>query len=167
MNKAFKLSFVLLGMWLGMTCLIDFVAVPAVFRNVSSRQEAGTLGMIIFNTFNYVEVFFSFAFAGLTFAYKDKIKWKKSYAAISIFLVVLSALYAFYMSPRIAEVNKQKWNLLEDSEQYRVLDQEHQFLHKTFRKTDSVKILILLFLIGAGVAVKEKEEDENIEGKVS
>ncbi len=167
MNKAFKLSFVILGMWLGMTCLIDFVAVPAVFRNVSSRQEAGSLGMIIFNTFNYVEVVFALIFSGLTFVYKDKVKWKKTYVGISIFLVILSCVYAFYMSPRITEVNTKKWELVEDSEEYRVLDQEHQFLHKTFRKTDSIKILILLFLIGAGVARKEEDEKELSEGKVS
>lgn len=164
MNKAFKLSFVILGMWLGMTCLIDFVAVPAVFRNISSRQEAGTLGMIIFNSFNYAEVVFAIIFAGLTFTYRNKVKWKKTYMGISLFLFILSCLYAFYMSPRISEVNKQKWALSENTEEYRVLDQEHQFLHKTFRKTDSVKILILLFLIGAGVVRKEEEVDE---GKVS
>ncbi len=159
MNKAFKFSFVILGMWLGMTCLIDFVAVPAAFRNISSREEAGTLGMILFNTFNYVEVVFSLLFGGCFWFFKDKIKWKKAYSLITVFLFLLSLTYAFYMSPRISEVNKQKWNLMEDSPEYKVLEKEHQFLHSTFRKTDSVKILILLFLIGAGVARKEDEQE--------
>lgn len=158
MNKTFKLSLVLLGMWLGMTCLIDFVAVPAAFRLIPSRQAAGTFGMFVFNTFNYIEIVFSLIFAGLTFSYRGHIKFKKSYLFISIYLIFLSCLYAFYMTPRVMEVNKAKWNLLEDSKEYLVLDQEHQFLHKTFRKTDSVKILILLFLIGAGVAHKEDSE---------
>ena len=156
MNKAFKFSLVILGMWLGMTCLIDFVAVPAAFRNISSREEAGTLGMILFNTFNYVEVVFALIFGSCFFFFKDKVKWKKTYGGISVFLLLLSLLYAFYMSPRITEVNKQKWNLMEDSPEYKVLDKEHQFLHSTFRKTDSVKILILLFLIGAAVVRKEE-----------
>lgn len=158
MSKAFKLSFVILGMWIGMTCLIDFVAVPAVFRNVSSRQEAGTLGMIIFNTFNYVEVVFAVLFASCTFLFKEKIKLKKTYGFLCTFLILLSLTYAFYMSPRITEVNRVKWNLQEGTREYQVLNQEHQFLHSTFRKTDSVKILILLFLIGAGIARKENED---------
>ena len=158
MSKAFKLSFVILGMWIGMTCLIDFVAVPAVFRNVSSRQEAGTLGMIIFNTFNYVEVVFAVLFASCAFLFKEKIKLKKTYGFLCTFLILLSLTYAFYMSPRITEVNRAKWNLQEGTGEYQVLNQEHQFLHSTFRKTDSVKILILLFLIGAGIARKENED---------
>ena len=166
MNKSFKLSLVLLGMWLGMTCLIDFVAVPAAFRLIPSRQVAGTFGMYIFNTFNYVEVVFAFIFLGLTFSYRGQIKFKKTYGLISICLIFLSSLYAFYMTPRIAEVNEAKWNLLEDSNEYRVLDQEHQYLHNTFRKTDSVKILILLFLIGAGVTRKDNDEII-INGKVA
>lgn len=165
MSKSFKLSLVLLGMWLGMTCLIDFVAVPAAFRLIPSRQAAGTFGMFIFNTFNYVEVVFALIFAALTFSYRDQIKRKKTYGVISVFLVLLSCLYAFYMSPRIAEVNKEKWGLVEDSAEYKVLDSEHQFLHKTFRKTDSIKILMLLFLIGAGV--RRKEDEVVVEGEVA
>ncbi len=156
MNKAFKLSLIILGMWLGMTCLIDFVAVPAAFRNISSRQEAGTLGMILFSTFNYMEVIFALIFSTCTFFYRDRIKCKKSYIGACTFLVLLSLTYVLYMTPQISEINEKKWDLSETSEEYKVLEKEHQFLHSTFRKTDTVKILVLIFLMGA--AIRRKEE---------
>ncbi len=156
MNKAFKLSLIILGMWLGMTCLVDFVAVPAAFRNISSRQEAGTLGMILFSTFNYMEVIFALIFSACTYFYRDKIIWKKTYLGICSFLVMLSLTYVLYMTPRIGEVNQKKWDLSETSEEYLVLEKEHQFLHSTFRKSDTVKMLVLIFLMGA--AIRRKEE---------
>jgi hypothetical protein len=157
MKKAEKFSLVLLGMWLGITCLIDFLAVPAAFRNISSRQEAGTLGMILFNTFNYIEVGFSLMLGTSFIFYKKLVKRVKLHGATCIFLLLLSLTYAFYMSPRISEVNRQKWELSESSPEYKVLEKEHQFLHSTFRKTDSIKILILLVLIGSSIMRKDEE----------
>ena len=45
----------LFSSWLAMTCIVDFVAVPAIFRNISNLEQAGKLGVLIFGKFNRLE----------------------------------------------------------------------------------------------------------------
>ena len=166
MNKAFKITLVILGMWLGMTCLIDFVAVPSAFRNISSRQEAGTLGMIIFTTFNNVEVVFALILGVCTYFFQKKVAWRKAYLAAVVGLFIIVPLHTFYMSPRIVELNQQKYKLTEGTEEYQVLENEHLFLHNTFRKTDGTKILIILFMIIAMVKTRDESEEVLAKGNL-
>ncbi len=42
--------------WFFMTVLVDIVAIPTVFRNISNLEEGGRIGMTIFGRFNLFEI---------------------------------------------------------------------------------------------------------------
>jgi len=149
MKNSCKIFIFILGLWLGLTCFLDFFAVPTVFRTLSSREEAGKLGMIFFSTFNYLEIILSLGLATSAFLFKDEIKWKKTFWSTCGGLLVLTLIYSFHMSPKIISVNEKKYQMEEGTPEYRVLEREHQFYHGLFRKTDTVKILSLLILLGS------------------
>lgn len=146
----------ILGLWLGLTCFLDFFAVPTVFRNVSSRQEAGTLGMIFFHALNKLEILFSLILMGSAWTFRDSIKWKKTFWSTLGGIFVLMLIYTFHMSPMIINTNKKKWETSESDPQYQELEKTHQFYHDLFRKTDGTKILALLFLFGS--TLKRRKE---------
>lgn len=160
MKKACIGFIFILGLWLGLTCFLDFFAVPTVFRNVSSRQEAGTLGMIFFHTLNKLEIIFSLVLAGCAWSFRNSIKWKKTFWTTITGLFLLTLVYTFHMSPVIVETNKKKWELSEEDSQYQVLEETHQFYHGLFRKTDSAKILALLILLGSTFRGNQGRKEE-------
>jgi hypothetical protein len=155
MKNSFKIYLFILGLWLGLTCFLDFFAVPTVFRTLASRQDAGTLGMIFFHTFNKIEIVLALLLGLCGFFFKDDIKFKKTFFSTISGLLILVLVYTFHMTPQIIDVNKKKYNVMEGSEEYRVLEEKHLFYHGLFRKTDGLKILVLLTLFGT--ALKRKE----------
>jgi len=124
---------------------------------ISSRQEAGSLGMIIFHTFNKLEIVFSIILLACGFQFREWVVFKKSFFSALGSLFVLTLVYTFHMSPTIIESNKLKYELEESDPQYKVLDETHQRYHKLFRATDSVKILIL-FIILVGAIRRDEQE---------
>lgn len=156
MKKGCILFVFILGLWLGLTCFLDFFAVPTVFRNVSSRQEAGTIGMILFHALNKMEILFSLLLAGTAWTFKDQIQWKKTFWTSLGGLFVLTLVYTFHMSPMIINTNKKKYELDEGTPEYQKLEKTHQFYHGLFRKTDGTKILVLLILFGSTLRRREE-----------
>lgn len=140
-----------LGLWLGLTCFLDFFAVPTIFRTLSSRQDAGSLGMILFLAFNRLEILLAVILAMCAWFFKASIKWKKTFWSSMAGLFILANVYTFHMTPTIIESNKKKYELFEDSPEYQKLDEVHQFYHGLFRKTDGAKILVLLVLLGSSL----------------
>lgn len=156
-SRACKFFILILGMWLGLTCFIDFVAVPKAFQIISSRQEAGSLGMIIFHTFNKMEIFFAVCLLGGAWFFRKWVVYKKVFFLGLSFLFTLSLVYNFHMTPTIINSNKEKYELEESDPQYKILDERHQRYHKLFRTTDSAKILILLWI---GIAAIRRNDQE-------
>lgn len=157
MKRSCVLFVFILGLWLGLTCFLDFFAVPTVFRNVSSRQEAGTIGMILFLALNKMEILFSLILGATAWNFRNTIKWKKTFWASIGGLFVLTLVYTFHMSPMIIESNKQKYEVEEGSPEYQKLEATHLFYHNLFRKTDGTKILVLLVLFGSTLRRREEE----------
>ena len=151
MKKSCLLFMFILGLWLGLTCFLDFFAVPTIFRTLSSRQDAGSLGMILFLAFNRLEILLSLLLATCAWFFRHSIKWKKTFWCSIGFLFILVNVYTFHMTPTIIETNKKKYELFEGSPEYQKLDQVHQQYHGLFRKTDGLKILILLTLFGSAL----------------
>lgn len=150
----------ILGLWLGLTCFLDLYAVPTIFKTLTSREDAGNLGMILFYTFNKVEVFLALGLGACAWFFRDQITWKKTFWSSIASLVVLTLVYIFHMSPVIIESNKEKYLLEEGTAEYQVLDKRHTKYHELFRKTDGAKILILLILFGSTLRRREDCEGE-------
>ncbi len=149
MKNSCKLFLFVLGLWLGLTCFLDFFAVPTIFRTLPSRELAGKLGMIFFYTFNKIELFLCLGLGLCAWFFRSEITWKKTFWSTISGLFLLILIYVFHMTPTIIDVNKQKYQLMEGSPQYNVLEEKHLFYHGLFRKTDGAKILILLTLLGS------------------
>ncbi len=156
-NRAYKIFLVVLGIWLGLTCFLDFIAVPTVFRTISSRQQAGELGMLLFHTFNKAEILFSLILLSCGLIFRKKVLDHKLFFCSLISLVILTFIYTFHMSPTIIATNKAKYELEESDPQYQVLERTHQSYHGLFRKTDTVKILTLLIIL---IAIIKRDEGE-------
>ena len=136
--------------WLSMSCLIDFVAVPIVFRTVSKLYEAANVGIRLFSIFNPIEFVFSlilisFAFLALR---KRPSKVKKIQLAFSFFLLFIAASYTFHITPMISTLSEQKRELDMESEAYVKIEQQHNFYHHLYVKMDSVKVILLLIMVG-------------------
>ncbi len=141
--------------WFTATVFIDFFAVPEVFRQVSSRNEAAALGIAIFTKFNYIELIVSILMiitSGLLL-FKEKIS--KALLILSALLIIFPGAYAFKLSPEIKKYNGLK---VEDpySEQ---IQTQLDFYHHIYVKADSAKLLLLLgVVIYTNILLIRKEE---------
>lgn len=121
--------------------------------------------MVLFLAFNRLEILLALILATCAWFFRESIKWKKTFWASIAFLFILANVYTFHMSPTIINANKKKYELFEDSPEYQKLDQVHQQYHGLFRKTDGLKILVLLILFGsalrgAGVVCHNQNEEQ-------
>lgn len=127
-----KISYFILASWFSMTCLLDFMVVPSLFRNISNFFEAGKLGIKLFSAFNYVEVIFSIIILITLF---KRGSLKKYILAFS--LLGFSLLYFFYLTPSIT-----KWAALWEAH-----TPTTSFHHQLYRNLEVFKLIILgLFL---------------------
>jgi hypothetical protein len=152
-----KLYLSVLSLWLGLTCLVDFIVVPTVFRNVSSRAEAGDIGMIVFSLINKVEFICALIVIICGYFFRKQIKRRVLFFVTLSSLILLTFVYNVHMTP---EVRKQTLIMREESEgskTYLKAEQTHHFYHNLYKKTDGVKILVILMLLGAGILKKESE----------
>ncbi|MFT6070194.1 MAG: uncharacterized membrane protein YozB (DUF420 family) [Bacteriovoracaceae bacterium] len=145
--------------WLAPSVLIDFVAAPAIFRNVSSLQEAGTLGMVIFKSFNSLELGLSLIILLIGALLVNEKKLKKAWLGFFVLMVFFAAFFRFHVSPTIVEVNTQRWELSEESEEYKSLLSTHNFYHGLYVKMEGTKVI---FLLGAIILVLRRKEEEVI-----
>jgi hypothetical protein len=128
--------------WFFMSLLIDVVAIPTVFKNISNLEEGGRIGMIVFGRFNRLEIFFAtFILLGV-FSYKEK---SLLILALSFILLAFSLFYTFFMTPIIAETSIKIHQLNIIDPQYKILSKQHNYYHAAYRYFDTVKLLLLLF----------------------
>lgn len=146
-----NISLSIVSMWLGMTALVDFVAVPTLFRNISNLEEAGNVGMIIFSSFNKIELFFILLIIGLGLSALSEIKFKKIFISIWGLLLLVAGSYNFYLTPKIIEVQKQMREIGMQGAGFESIERVHNFYHSLYIQVDSVKLLLLLILLVAGI----------------
>lgn len=127
--------------WFFMSVLVDIVAIPTVFKNISNLQEAGKIGMTVFGRFNCFEIFFAvFILLGVLSPRKKS----KLMISISITLLLLSLFYTFYMTPLIAETTIKMHQIAITDPQYEILQKQHNCFHTLYRYFDTAKLLVLL-----------------------
>lgn len=152
-----KLYLSLLSLWLGLTCFVDFIAVPTVFRNVSSRAEAGDIGMIVFSLVNKVEFVCAIIVLICAYLFKDTVKKKVLLFTTLSSLVALTLVYNIHMTPQVRKQTLLMRDVSEESVTYIKAQETHEFYHSLYKKTDGVKILVILFLLSSGILKKESE----------
>ena len=158
-----KLSLILipsiLFAWFIATFFIDILAVPAVFQNVSSRDEAARLGVLIFKRFNFVELFFSVSL--LVFFYFSEFK-KMISVRVTAICTLFPITYTILLTPKIVQYNEAKINAI-DEVKLEVIQMSLDFYHGIYVKMDTVKLIILLiFFIEIVYRIKNKTTGENI-----
>jgi hypothetical protein len=153
------LYFLFLGSWFFTSILVDGIAVPAVFRNVSKIAEAGTVGMIVFGRYNILEVFFSLGL--LITAWQNRsLKYFKVLYGLLILLFINALNYTIYLSPSITNINKQLYNDETGSALKEQLRNTHEMFHQLYVSLEKGKVVILLFLMGLSFYLYyQKEKD--------
>lgn len=131
--------------WFFMTVLVDIVAIPTVFRNISNLQEAGKIGMTLFGKFNKFEIFLGVVVLLGTLCLEEKSKLKISLAVV---LLAFSLFYTFYMTPMIGNASAQIHSVAITDPMYAVFKKEHRTYHELYRYFDTTKLLILLAFAG-------------------
>ncbi len=129
--------------WFLASFFIDIMAVPLVFQNVSSRDEAARLGVLIFSRFNIVEMILVILL--ITSVYFSH--FKKSFKIrTSILTIIFPLYYISFLTQKIASLNEEKINAIDEkilSEIQVSLD----FYHHLYVRMDGIKLLIILFLL--------------------
>lgn len=145
-----------LTFWLAPSVLVDFVAAPSIFRNVSSLQEAGTLGMIIFKSLNTLEVLLALPVLILSGLLAREEKIKKYFMPLFVLLFIWAGMFRFYISPTIIDINEKRYELSETSSEYKELSNQHDFYHKLYVKLEGAKVIMLV--AGLVVVFRIREE---------
>ncbi|RPJ77814.1 MAG: DUF4149 domain-containing protein [Alphaproteobacteria bacterium] len=127
--------------WFFMTVLVDIVAVPTVFRNISNLEEGGKIGLTIFGAFNRIEIFLGLVILFGTISMKEKSKLMISGAVV---LLVFSLFYTFFMTPMIGDTSIQIHLTAVTDPQYEILKKQHRTYHELYRYFDTTKLFILL-----------------------
>ncbi len=123
------------SIWFSLTCLINFLIVPNLFRNIESVETAGSLGILFFTTFNKLEI--ALGIGGLIL-----ISLRKKLIPVigQGLLLFLAIIYLFYLSPLIAVhgMAAQEGN----SNSIGIFANAHQL----YATLDTIKLFILLGL---------------------
>ena len=126
--------------WLLATIFIDIMAVPLVFQNVSSRDEAATLGVLIFKRFNNIEL--TLFFLGSLLIFFSGIFKLKNYLIKFFPLGLFPITYTFFLTDKITHYNKLKMNEIDDT-RLEVIQQSLDFYHHLYVRLDMIKIILL------------------------
>ncbi|MFA6235889.1 MAG: hypothetical protein WC635_01070 [Bacteriovorax sp.] len=127
--------------WFFMTVLVDIVAIPTVFRNISNLEEAGKIGMTLFGKFNCIEMFFGMCVLLGTVSIKEMPKWL---VAFPVLLLSFSIVYTFYMTPMIARTGIEMHAVAVTDPQYAVFKHQLKIYHDIYRYFDTTKLLMLI-----------------------
>lgn len=143
--------------WLIFTLFVDILAVPTVFRNVSSIVEAGKVGMTIFTAFNRLEFLFGLIF--VTFALNVYKKERATFLLIlSTVLLFWSISYNLYFTPKIIYFADMVHSLPAGDPLIGVYKNQHMFYHNIYRYLDTAKIIYLITAMVMLVKRKFTEE---------
>ncbi len=141
-----------LGAWAATTALIDFLAVPTVFRALASVEGGvlvgGGIGASLFSAYNWAELILGLLFvAGL---FLRRVHYRVLLMALGLVLLGIVLTYVVYLVPGI----KDAFELMrapEVGEAAQTYAQEKmEPLHRTYIVLDSIKLL-LLFIGGAAL----------------
>ncbi|MCO4794393.1 MAG: DUF4149 domain-containing protein [Bacteriovoracaceae bacterium] len=146
-TKLLKLSLVLLGGWFFSTIIIDFIAVPNIFRIISNSREAGQVGAKVFTLFNIMELTLAIILSIIFWkipAEQKKIRWINRFLLSLLFLLIL--YYISILNPNIINFAVKMNEIGVGNSGYELLEQEHSFYHHLYVKLDSFKLISLLFL---------------------
>ncbi len=145
-NMIRKIVLGLLASWLSLVTYTDFIIVPTVFKTLTSRVQAGELGMKVFSALGSFEVLTSIILFFCAIAIFKKFRTKRA-GYLFVFATVLcgfALLGKFYMTPKITELNILKYTLSETSPDFIKADRDHQFYHDLYVKLDGAKLLLLI-----------------------
>lgn len=145
--------------WFFMTVLVDIVAIPTVFRNISNLVEAGKIGMTLFGKFNKFEIFLAILVILGVFSMKEK---SKLFISTAFILLGFSLFYTFYMTPMIANTSIQIHQVAITDPQYEILKRQHALYHNLYKYFDTTKMLILLGFASLVMRKKLKTEQGNL-----
>ena len=109
--------------WFFMSLLVDVVAIPTVFKNISNLEEGGKIGMIVFGRFNCFEIFFGVCILLGVLSFQEK---SKIMIGAAILLLSLSLFYTFLMTPLIADTSIKIHQILASDPQYEILQKQHK-----------------------------------------
>ena len=131
--------------WFFMTVLVDIVAIPTVFKNISNMQEGAKIGMTLFGKFNCIEVFLALMILLGVVVMKVK---SKVMITFSLALLAFSMIYTFFMTPMIAQNSIQLHQIVATHPHYEILQKEHRTYHDLYRTLDTIKLILLLAFSG-------------------
>jgi hypothetical protein len=146
-----KLVLIFLSIWLGTTCLVDFVVVPTVFQVIENFFNAGELGVALFTKMNVLELILSLTLVCLISIEYRKYNRRVVHVFFAISAAIIVVIYFSYLTPKIAELTL-LWKKADSQGLVAIagikdIQQEHQFYHRTYVTLDSIKILILATLL--------------------
>jgi len=125
------------------TIIVDIIAIPTVFRNISKIEEAGKIGMTIFGLFNYLEIFFALIVLSASLIYFKKNQVKR-FLIFAIPLFILSLCYTFIFTPAITNTTYLIQQTLTTDPLFAELQTKHAFYHQLYRTLDTIKLTTLL-----------------------
>jgi hypothetical protein len=142
----YKISLIFFAAWFWTTALVDFVAVPTVFRTIESLAEAGRVGIKIFSLYNLLEIFFGTVLVFCVFKLRAQ-KWGKLIVVWCVILLIQVLFYKFYITKEIANAATQMHTLDALSPEFAKLVDTRAFYHQLYVNLDKFKLCSLLFLI--------------------
>lgn len=157
----YPLFLILVSAWLAGTALVDFLVVPTLFHNHSHFFEAGTIGILLFTKFNYIEIVVASVMVGmLALRLKERNPLHLGFFFIAVVLWLIIMSYFVYLIPKISHLTE-LWRKAESlgaisMNGIRDVQQEHQFYHGIYVGMDTVKLIVLIFLLGVGILKREK-----------
>jgi len=148
MNKGsvYKFSLIALAAWFWTTALVDFIAVPTVFRTIKSMAEAGRVGITIFSYYNILEILFALVLVVGAFSFRQK-KWGKLILVWSVVLFIQVLFYKFYITKQISSAALAMETLDVLSVEYGRLADLREFYHQLYVSLDKFKLTSILFLL--------------------
>lgn len=162
-NILLRLLLIFLAAWFFTTIVVDFVAVPNVFRTVTSLEEAGKVGIKVFTSYNILELIFALAITGIFWKLPAQNKLLWGARVLAIILIIQILFYMFHLNPNIIEYSSQMHEIGIGNEGYEAVEDQHRVYHHLYVKMDGFKLFALLFLqILSLVSWKGKETGDQL-----
>lgn len=143
--------------WFLMSLFVDIIAVPTVFRNVTSVEQAGKVGMTIFSALNRFEILFALIFILGSWKMFNK-HGKKAIIVLSLILFVWSLSYNLFFTPQIIFYTKMIHSHAPNDPLMAEFQVQHSFYHHLYRYLDTAKLLMLLISLGLTIRYQIMEE---------
>lgn len=142
--------------WFLMTVFVDIIAVPTVFRNVTSVEQAGKVGMTVFTTFNRIELLFGLVgILGAVYIFKLT---KRQFPLILATVLFLAVSYNVHFTPQIKFWTEMIHSVKPFDPQMGYFQTQHHFYHTLYRYLDTTKLILLLISLFIWTKINLTEE---------